>query len=53
MIDPVVSITAKELRCPECKELLGVHMIYKKEDRPAYRLFVGAVGKKIVKVGAR
>lgn len=45
----MVSTIAKELRCPDCKELLGVHMIYKKEDRPAYRLFVGAVEKKIMK----
>ena len=35
--------------CPHCGEVLGVPMIYKKEDRPAYRLFVGCVKKKIVK----
>ena len=35
------------LTCPACKELLGVPMIYKKEDRLAYRLFVGSVAKKI------
>ncbi|NBS41166.1 hypothetical protein EBS80_00720 [bacterium] len=35
--------------CPGCKELLGVAMTYKKENRPAIRLFVGAVAKQIVK----
>ena len=35
--------------CSKCKELLGVPMIYKKENRPAIRLFVGAVSKKITK----
>ncbi len=42
---------AKGLDCPACKASLGVRMIYKKEDRPAYRLFVGAVTKKSVKSG--
>ncbi len=37
------------LICPKCKELLGVPMIYKKENRPAIRLFVGEVSKKITK----
>ncbi len=35
--------------CPACKELLGTPMIYEKEKRLAFRLFVGAVVKKIVK----
>lgn len=37
------------LECPKCKTLLGVPIIYKKEDRPAIRLLPGMVGKKIVK----
>ncbi len=37
------------LLCPKCKELLGVPIIYKKENRPAIRLFEGAVSKKIAK----
>ncbi|OGN22710.1 MAG: hypothetical protein A2918_01160 [Candidatus Yanofskybacteria bacterium RIFCSPLOWO2_01_FULL_42_49] len=37
------------LVCPKCKELLGVPIIYKKESRPAIRLFEGAVSKKITK----
>lgn len=37
-----------QLICHGCKEHLGIPMLYKKEDRPAYRLFVGSVTKKIV-----
>lgn len=37
------------LVCPECKRILAVPIIYKKENRPALRLFVGAVTKKIIK----
>jgi hypothetical protein len=36
-----------QLICANCKQHLGVPMNYKKEDRLAYRLFVGAVSKKI------
>jgi hypothetical protein len=35
------------LVCPSCKQHIGVPMSYAKEDRLAYRLFVGAVTKKI------
>ena len=38
------------LRCPKCKEILGTAIIYKKEGRPAYRLFQDAVAKKITRV---
>ncbi len=41
------------LICPQCKETLGTKIIYKKEDRQAYRLFVGSVTKKIVKTQIR
>jgi hypothetical protein len=40
---------AAKLSCSECKEVLGVKTIYKKEKRPAYKLFVGTIFKKIVK----
>ena len=43
------SAAASKLSCPKCQEVLGVKTIYKKENRPAYRLFTGAVFKKIVK----
>lgn len=39
----------KDLVCPKCKTLLGVGVVYKKEDRPSYRLFSGAISKKIIK----
>lgn len=37
-----------KLICKKCKEVLGVSIIYKKENRPAFRLFEGAVTKKII-----
>ena len=40
----------KILSCPDCKEVLGVTMIYKKENRLAYRLYSGAVKKDIKKL---
>lgn len=39
----------KNLICGKCKTILGVLTVYQKEKRPAYRLFAGAVGKRIVK----
>ncbi|OIO07268.1 hypothetical protein AUJ35_02430 [Candidatus Falkowbacteria bacterium CG1_02_41_21] len=39
----------EKLECKECKTVLGIRTIYKKESRPAYRLFAGAIEKKIVK----
>ncbi len=38
----------ENLVCSKCETVLGVPIIYKKEDRPAIRLFAGAVGKKII-----
>ena len=34
-----------DLVCAKCKTLIGIRMMYKKEKRPAYRLFAGAVVK--------
>lgn len=39
----------KNLTCKKCKTILGVKIVYQKENRPAYRLFSGAIKKKIVK----
>lgn len=47
-IDSGVSLKGKELRCLN-SHVLGVRVIYEKEERFAYRLFVDAVDKKIVK----
>lgn len=43
-------VSGKQIICPKCKQVLGVKYIYEKENRPAYRLFVGAVAKKIAKI---
>ena len=43
------NVIGKSFTCGKCKQLLGVRYIYEKEKRPAFRLFEGAVLKKIVK----
>jgi len=43
-----LSSIGRNLICPKCRALLGIAMIYKKENRPAVRLFAGAVGKGVV-----
>ncbi len=43
-----VSLARKDISCPN-GHLLGVKIIYEKEKRPAFRLFVDSVSKKIVK----
>ena len=45
-IDTVPS--GNDLICKDCQTQLGTLIDYKKEKRPAYRLFVGAIHKKIV-----
>ncbi len=52
IIEPSKPLGLKGLDCPGCGASLGVRMIYKKEDRPAFRLFVGAVTKKVANAGA-
>ena len=37
-----------DLKCKSCDRTLGVRINYKKENRAAYRLFVGSVAKKAV-----
>lgn len=46
---PKFSKNQKNLICKKCKTLIGVPMVYEKENRIAYRLFSGAIEKKIVK----
>lgn len=48
--EPKISISKKDLSCSN-NHLLGVAIIFEKEDRPAFRLFVDSVVKKIVKSG--
>lgn len=45
--NPAISTARKDLRCPR-GHLIGVKMIYKKEKRPAFRLFVDAIVKNII-----
>jgi len=40
--------TPKNFACPQ-GHILGIRIIYEKEERPAFRLFVDSVLKKIVK----
>lgn len=46
---PEIKYTKQQFVCSHCKRILATLITYKKEDRLAYRLFVGAVAKKIVK----
>ncbi|MEK7518393.1 MAG: hypothetical protein AAB424_00490 [Patescibacteria group bacterium] len=39
-----------QLACKSCQRLIGIPYLYEKEKRPAFRLFVGAVTKKISRV---
>ena len=47
--NPSVSIARKDFSCPN-GHLLGVKIVFEKEKRPAFRLFVGSVLKKVVKL---
>ena len=44
---PLIKIP--QLTCSSCKQLIGIPYIYEKENRLAFRLFVGAISKKIIK----
>ncbi|HLC80709.1 hypothetical protein J4207_04470 [Candidatus Woesearchaeota archaeon] len=39
-----------DLRCSNCKEILGIPYIYVKEKRKAFRLFQDAIIKKVIKI---
>ena len=49
IIFPADLIGKKNLECRKCKTALGIYALYKKENRPAYRLFAGAIGKQVVR----
>ena len=49
IVSPADLLGKKNLECKKCQALLGIRMIYQKENRPASRLFVGAIEKKIIK----
>ena len=48
IIEPRVSLIRKDLSCPK-GHLVGVKIIYEKERRLAFRLFIDSVIKKIIK----
>ncbi len=39
----------QSLRCPHCDGMIGVPMIYQRENRPAFRLIRGSIKKKKIK----
>ena len=53
-VDRMIGIQPEgdELTCLACGRTLGMKIIYKKEDRPAYRLFQNAVKKRITSKAA-
>jgi hypothetical protein len=52
-LDRIFFLTGRKrtdkFECKKCKLALGTYMIYEKENRAAYRLFAGAIEKKIMK----
>ena len=46
-----LTVRRKSLVCKKCGRILGVSGIYEKEKRLVYRLFAGAISKKIIKEG--
>jgi ribosomal protein S27E len=36
------------ISCDKCKTVIGIKTMYKKENRPVIRLFVGAIEKKVI-----
>lgn len=42
------AISKEELICTKCNEVIGMKVVYKKENRLAYRLFVDSVKKQTI-----
>lgn len=42
--------SVRKLRCPQCKEELGIPYIYKKEDRKAFKVYQDALIKEVRKL---
>ncbi|MCX6786138.1 MAG: hypothetical protein NTZ18_04835 [Candidatus Komeilibacteria bacterium] len=47
VLTPEISKNKKELICKSCRKIIGTRYIYKKENRPAIRLYQDAITKKI------
>jgi len=48
ILDKKVPLSRKRLSCSK-GHILGIKIIYQEENRPAFRLFVDAIKKKIIK----
>ncbi len=48
IFNPKIFLSRKDMTCFK-GHLLGTRIIYKKEKRPAFRLFVDSITKKIIK----
>jgi hypothetical protein len=44
---PKIQTGKKEFACKSCKKTIGTFYVYKKENRPAIRLYQGSVIKKV------
>lgn len=51
--NPKFALLQKNLICRQCKNIIGISIIYEKEKRKAYRLFIGAIEKKIIKLNSK
>ncbi len=49
ILAPEITKNKKELICKSCKKIIGTRYIYQKENRPAIRLYQGAITKKVGK----
>jgi len=49
-VDRIIGLQPIErfLTCPNCQHELALRIVWKKENRPAYRLFVDSINKVIV-----
>ncbi len=47
ILNPTVDVTGASLKCSH-GHILGVKMVYAKEDRPAFRLIPGSIKKSLV-----
>lgn len=49
ILAPEVPKGKKEIACKSCGKVFGTHILYEKENRPAIRLYQGAVIKRVGK----
>jgi ribosomal protein S27E len=48
IVEPETKRVGKVLKCDKCGTIIGTFYIYKKENRPAFRIYQNAIIKKIV-----